>query len=245
MVSQAKPLTATIAERLGLPDKLVAEVQRPSPPAARPPAEKPVLHALPPPKGPERGLVDVSKEKPGKKVVKRARRWHKIPEKEAFALVCRYREMLADGMKKKDAAKKLDITPSLMERHCKKPFRMPDELRTKLLARADALIEKGASQALAAKAIAVHQTTLSLWRREAGHPARPPRPRKSAPNGAAPAAATEKAPKPTGERPWRAAAPMAAKGPRSVEAIVAEMTEVQARMSALKRELHQRALLGE
>lgn len=238
MVSQAKPLTATIAERLGLPDKLVAahiEGQRPSPPSARPPGPKPVLHALPPPVGPERGLVDVSEKKDAKKVEKRARRWKKIPEKEAFALVCRYRSMLADGMQKKDAVAKLDISPTVVDRLCKKPFRMPEELRTKLLARADALIAKGASQLSAARAIGVHQTTVSYWRREAGRPARPPRPRKGAANGAAPAAATEKAPK----------APVAPKGLRSVEAIVAEMGETAARMNALKQELLQRVLTEE
>lgn len=234
MVSQAKPLTATIAERLGLPDKLVAahiEGQRPSPPSARPPEPKPVLHALPPPEGPERGLVDVSEKKGSKKVEKRARRWHKIPEKEAFALVCRYREMLADGMKKKDAAKKLDITPSLMVRHCKRGFTMPAALRAKLLAVAEKRLAEGYSLPAVAQSIAVHQTTLSLWRREAGMPAKV-RARGAVANGAA---ATEKAPK----------APVAPKGLRSVEAIVAEMGETAARMNALKQELRQRVLTEE
>lgn len=232
MSDAAKPLTATLAEHLGLPAKLVAEpIRRPAPHVGPPPPAppKPQLHALPPPSEPDRSHVEVSKAKPEKaKPEKKKRRWHKIPDAEALALVCRFRALLVEGKQKKEAYRELGVAGSLMHKLCAKGYKMPDQLREKILARSKELEAEGYTLSGAASLLGVHQTTLSLWRRQAGQPSqrvpkpqKPQKPQKPAANGAA----------------LHAPAPAKAKGPRTVESVVLEMGEAQARVAALKAEL--------
>lgn len=222
MSDPAKPLTATLAEHLGLPAKLVAEtIRRPAPHVGPPPLPKPQLHALPPPSEPDRSWLEVSKAKPEKaKPEKKKRRWNKIPDAEALALVCRFRALLVEGKQKKEAYRELGVAGSLMHKLCAKGYKMPGQLREKMLARSRELEAEGYTLSAAASRLGVHQTTLSLWRRQAGQPSqRTPRAPKPAANGATP---------PT---------PSKAKGPRTVESVVLEMGEAQARVAALKAEL--------
>lgn len=224
MATPAKPLTASIAERLGLPKP--EPEKRPAPrigPTPPPPAK---LHQLPPPEGPDRSLVEPTEVAGQKKKLSRVQ----YTDKFKADVVARVIAAQTEGKHKEPIAKiakEVGVHPSNISNWLKaKKKRKKARIAPKgakfwadALAKAAEAQARGETQRSVAAALGVSETALS-WQKAKAERSRA-----------------------TGKAPGSAPPARAAAGKEDIGSVSRELAEAMGRVAELKQRLVR--LLGE